>query len=237
MTRQPIRIDAPIEEATFELRFRPAIYPGAVFGLIYRALQDTHAGEVTRLPIMQLPDEIREKDELLIYRPHYRIRNERFTVQVGPRVLLISCADPYPGWDHFSEEIYADLAAVLQQEVIDEVERLGLRYVNRFTKNVSDQLTITVVTDSEAIQTGNYSLGLSVEKDEFTNYVFIDNEAPAEGTPRMTLIDIDTYLTRRFDVRNWDYRDTIERMHTTEKQVFFGLLKDEFVQTLNPQYE
>ena len=99
----PKRIEnSPIVDALIEIRFETNIFKSAVFGLIYQEIMTDYPGQVTQLPILQLPEQIREQDPNLQFKPEYRIENEKFIIQIGRDVLCISSKIPYIGWDAFS---------------------------------------------------------------------------------------------------------------------------------------
>lgn len=100
----PIRIEAcPLIDALIEFRFEAAITKSAVFGIIYNLIKEEYRGNVINLPILQIPEQIREVDPNLKFKPLYRIENERFVIQIGYDVLSISSKMPYIGWSDFSK--------------------------------------------------------------------------------------------------------------------------------------
>ena len=83
----PIRIEAcPLIDALIEFRFEAAITKSAVFGIIYNLIKEEYRGNVINLPILQIPEQIREVDPNLKFKPLYRIENER----VCPTILVVA---------------------------------------------------------------------------------------------------------------------------------------------------
>ena len=104
----PIRIEAcPLIDALIEFRFEAAITKSAVFGIIYNLIKEEYRGNVINLPILQIPEQIREVDPNLKFKPLYRIENERFVIQIGYDVLSISSKMPYIGWSDFSKHSFS----------------------------------------------------------------------------------------------------------------------------------
>src|SRR5659263_57254 len=102
----PVKISpCPILDALLEIRFSSKINSNAVFGLIYNALQ-TNFPKVESLPILQLPDVVRATDPNFRYKPHYKISNEKYVLQIGPDVIAISAFPNYVGWEEFSDKIF-----------------------------------------------------------------------------------------------------------------------------------
>ena len=95
----------PILDALIEIRFSSKINSNAVFGLFYNALQSDFP-KVESLPILQLPDIVRVNDPNFRYKPHYKISNDKFVLQIGPDVIAISAYPSYVGWEVFSSKIF-----------------------------------------------------------------------------------------------------------------------------------
>ena len=101
----PIRIEAcPLIDALIEFRFEAAITKSAVFGIIYNLIKEEYRGNVINLPILQIPEQIREVDPNLKFKPLYRIENERFVIQIGYDVLSISSYDVFSMTEKYTSE-------------------------------------------------------------------------------------------------------------------------------------
>ena len=100
----PSRIEkCPLIDALIEFRFEAAIAKSAVFGVIYNLIRNDYRGNVINLPILQIPEQIREVDPNLKFKPLYRIEGDKFIIQIGYDVLSISSKMPYVGWPEFSQ--------------------------------------------------------------------------------------------------------------------------------------
>ncbi len=133
----PTNIDpAPLIEAVMDVRFEPLIPPAAVFGFVYGLISDRY-GEPSALPILQLPEEMRDRDPNLQFQPLYRMENKPFLLQLGPRILNVAAVDKgYPGWSLFREEVLRLFDILAQKGVIGSITRVGMRYINYFSSNV-----------------------------------------------------------------------------------------------------
>ncbi len=118
----------PLVEAVVDVRFLPLIPPAAVFGFVYGLIKDQY-GQVSPLPVLQLPEEIREQDPNFIFQPLYRMQNGPFLLQLGPRIFNVVALDKgYPGWSVFREEISRLFDLLNQKGVIDVTpQKLRLR--------------------------------------------------------------------------------------------------------------
>ena len=60
----------PIIESVVEIRFDSAIPAEAIFGVVYNAFNDIFPNKPINLPILQIPEQIRNSDPNLQYKPH-----------------------------------------------------------------------------------------------------------------------------------------------------------------------
>ncbi|MEW6602636.1 MAG: TIGR04255 family protein, partial [Nitrospirota bacterium] len=103
----PVKITpCPIVEAIVEIKFDYDVDldPDAIFGIVYKELHEKFP-QTTKLPILQLPDAVRLRDPNLISQPHYKLSNEKFLFQIGPRVMSLNNVKGYVGWTIFYKEL------------------------------------------------------------------------------------------------------------------------------------
>lgn len=239
-TNLPIRIEnCPIVDALVEIRFETNVNANAVFGLIYGALMNRYPGDVTNLPIMQLPEAVRMSDPSLKFKPLYRINNKNVLIQIGTDVISIGSPLPYIGWESFKKHVLEIIRLIHEGNIISRVVRLGHRYVNFFESDLLDNITMSFkMTDGYAIQ--NLVITTQVKDSNFDNTIQFSNNAVVNlGTPKQkngSIIDIDTFRDYSDKYFLDNIEEEIEKAHQCEKTLFFSLLKPEFIDSLNPQY-
>jgi uncharacterized protein (TIGR04255 family) len=229
----------PIVEAIVELRFESRIPPDAVFGIIYNALISKFA-KIEKLPILQIPEEIRTTDPQLVYQPYYKLISDNFTFQLGAKVLSLSNPGTYAGWDKFAGQLIETFKVIQKLNFIKQVERVGIRYINFFENlNIYNNITLSVEMngvplDSEQLLTraelkrGNFLGVLQIASN--TNLAVL-NKPPKKGS----VIDID--ISREIKNDFFSGMDILlKEGHEEEKKIFFGLLKDDFLKKFNPEY-
>ena len=102
--RIPLSIDpCPILEAIVELRYESNGPEEASFGLIYGQIKSEFGQDVTHLPILQLPEQIRAGNAQLKHQAHYSLQGDGYQLRIGPHVLAFIQNSPYNGWKSFSE--------------------------------------------------------------------------------------------------------------------------------------
>lgn len=159
-------------------------------------------------------------------------------MQIGPRILVVSCKLPYPGWKQFKEEISGCLKAIIGAGAIGVIERMGLRYINLFVGDITEQLTVKIMSTT-GLSSETMSLRMAIEHNGLMNSVGIHTEINNAGETKDqpgTVVDIDTFVNLNVEVRDWGYAEILEQMHETEKSLFFSLLQKTLLQLFNPTY-
>ncbi len=224
----------PILDALFEVRFASNIHPSAVFGMIYNVLKNDFT-KVENLAILQLPEAVRVKDPNLKFKPHYRISNESYVTQIGPDVITISSFPKYSGWDAFSKQIFSILDRIEEIGIIDSIVRIGIRYINFFESDIFKDIDLKVCIGEKDIEYKNTIIRTEVKHETFKSSLQVANNAN-HNNKLGSIIDIDTFTEQELN----NFFDNKEKLvntgHTREKELFYSLLKTDFLNTLNPIY-
>ncbi|MEZ4947342.1 MAG: TIGR04255 family protein [Cyclobacteriaceae bacterium] len=237
----PKKIDnCPIVDSVVELRFESSIFPNAVFGLIFNSLQKDFP-KVEKLPILQLPEQLRDSDPNFRFKAQYRlISDDGFSVQIGPDVLVMGSPMPYPGWSGYFEKIKLVIERVYQTGVIKKVIRLGVRFINFFDIDIFEQINLDITINNATHKPQNTQLRTELTKNGFLNTLNIANNAKQSiqnNKQRVgSIIDIDTFKEYRNEDFKKIYESEIENAHNSEKEIFFSLLREEYLKKFNPEY-
>ena len=239
MASLPKKINpCPIVEAIFEVRFKPSFPENAVFGILYKQFGDEQLNFV-ELPILQLPPVLKKTNPSLHYSPHYKAQKDNFVLQIGPRAVSISNVEEYKGWSAFSKKIYEVYSQVEVSKVIDSIERLGLRYISVLEgTNIFEDSNFSISLKEKPInRKTDITTEVSVNKAVCTLRVTSDAEVSVGAQKKKvfgSVIDIDTVV----DLSDFEgVQQATEHAHNVEKEIFFSeILKEEFIETLNPEY-
>lgn len=230
----------PIIDCVVELRFESSIHPNAVFGLLFNALKEEFP-DVEKLPILQLPEQLRDIDPNFKHKAHYKLISEDgFTIQIGPDVIVFGSPIPYQGWEFFSNKLSLALNQVFETKIFKTISRLGLRYINFFETDIFENINLSIDINKSQHTPINTQLKTEIIQDKFSNTLNIANNAQQFIDPSNvisgSIIDIDTF--KMYDnLSNYqDIFSEIEKAHHIEKSIFFTLLKSEFLETLQPEY-
>ncbi|MPY74915.1 MAG: TIGR04255 family protein [Alphaproteobacteria bacterium] len=239
----------PIVKALFEVRFKSDV--GALAdllpGLLYSALRDRFA-KVETLPPSELPKAVRAQLPNAPYQGLKRLVGKGINLSIAEQAFVVEMIRPYWGWERFSELLYGVISAVKQTGIIGEVERTSIRYQNILTGQ-SDPADLSGLDVD--IRVGNYKLlgsGLQLRVETESNghrtiiqltggaTATVSNEGKKAALTGL-LIDVDTLKIGPIPSFWNDYREIVDRLHDTEKDIFFSLLNDETVKLLDPIWE
>ena len=126
--------------------------------------------------------------------------------------------------------------------MIGNVERTGLRYINLFEFPLIDKINVKIKLIDHQISHEPTNLRIEFEDGEYRKILQIGNQVEVtvdnQGITG-SVIDIDCIRTSNYPGDRFfsEYRDMVETAHNKEKELFFSLLRDDFVETLNPEYE
>jgi len=237
----PKKIDnCPIVDSVVELRFKSSIFPNAVFGLIFNSLQNDFP-TVEKLPILQLPEQLRDSDPNFKFKAQYRlVSQDGYSVQIGPDVIVMGAPTPYPGWDNFFIKIKLVIDKALEAGVVERVLRLGVRFINFFEEDIFEQINLDISINGKPHKTRKTQLRTEVESGGFLNTLNVANNATQKIDNNQkrngSIIDIDTF--KGYNDVNFKniYQAEITKAHKIEKEIFFKLLKTEYLESLNPKY-
>jgi uncharacterized protein (TIGR04255 family) len=229
----------PIVEAIVELRFSSAVLPDAVFGIIYQVFKDEFPREPEKLPILQLPEPVRSMDPGLQYQPYYKLTSGNLIFQIGPRVISLSNVKDYMGWETFSKRIKEVFSKVERLKIIKSVERLGIRYINFFKLDIFSSINLRILMNDNPLNTLRTTLKAEIQDNDFINILQVANAAQATIENQVitgSVIDIDTVSKDIGDTFFTEMENLLEKGHNIEKNLFFSLLKKEFLSSLNPEF-
>jgi len=232
----------PLVDAVVEIRFDIAkkMDRNLVSSLIYNSIQDLFDEKVEALPLIQMPDAIRNQDPNLKYKPIYKVSGKNALIQIGPQVVAISSKIPYIGWQTFLDLILKVLNKLKEAGIIYGVNRLGHRFVNFFEEDISDKLTIEIPEIKNYKSLGK-AINYNISDENFSHTLQVSNAmqlGKGQGLKFGSIIDIDTAR----DYKDLSYfmshlEEELNAAHDKEKHLFYALLKEDFIIKMRPEYE
>jgi len=231
----------PIVDSICEIRFDSSLPMDIVPGVITSALKTLKISEIEKLPILQIPESVRNMDSNLLYAPYYKAKVEDFTLQFGARVISISSPMPYIGWEQFLPMIEKVLKEVLAtDEVMTQIKRIAIRTVNFFEDDILDNLQFKVSTPISGKKTQYHYTDHYEDKGFIVRTTIANNASRAIPQKEMELgsvLDIDSYTEKNSNADLTLIMSNIGITHEKGKNIFFDLLNQDFLNTLGPAYD
>lgn len=228
----------PIREAVAEIRFDSSVPADAVYGIVYQGLKKDFS-EAKPLPILNIPAEFRSADKNLTFQPHYRLQNATSVVLVGPRVISIGMRGEYPGWTVLSKRIKETLNQFNETGIATKVLRLGLRYISFFAFDIYPNLLLKISVEDASLNGEETFFKTVLNGNGCKSLLQISKGVALRSKPseRGSVIDIDSFTTTSEGEFSNQLELFLENAHLSEKELFFRLLKPDFLKTLNPAYD
>lgn len=250
LQRIPTRLGKePLVDALFQIRFLsvPSSLATLLPGFLVAQNVGAFAG-IQRLPLADVPQQVRDSTPDLQYHPLLRIEFEQFFATVGDKVVVIGCKLPYPGWSSFKAKILEVLGVLNPLGIFGEIESASLKYIDVLEKEVADddisQLDAKVEVAGRIVSTGKTLLRTSFSADGLSNdlqlFTPFDGDVAGRGKLQGIAIEVETAMAREILVAHPvldALPELLDRLHGANKSVFFDVLTEEIVAKLEPVYE
>lgn len=174
--------------------------------------------------------------------------NDKKTVklQIHPnKSLSFNNISAYIGWAAYSEYIDRVLNTLINADLIKSVNRVGVRYISEFQNiNILDKIKFNYDTSfpGSPITTSQSNLRW-IDGDKRIS-MNIASGIPVHGIVNdkglevefISLIDVDVIKSDFDSIKLDSIIEIISATHNKQKEVFFSLLKEDFLNELNPVY-
>lgn len=234
--RIPIKITPdPIRDSVVEIRFKSEVPNEAIFGKLFNLLNK----EFPSFENIAIPENIKKQVIELKHVAIGRLQNDNFSIGIGNNVVAFNCVDGYKGWEQYFAMIKSNLLKIKETGIINEIERIGIRFTNFFegVDDISSNLTLRIDFEGkEDYKTEQTTFRTELLKDEFHYILMVANNAKM-GTISGSVLDIDTSISELPNVIDEELFKIIDKGRQEEKILFFKLLKPDFLEQFNPEYE
>lgn len=236
----PSRISpCPIVEAILEIRFSTTKSWRMLPGLLLSTIREKYP-KTQDLPLAQVPEEVRRKEPNLTYKPLVQYQGKDFIIQLGPFVVsLVTKQHSYPGWQALRAEMEWLVEMLKKSGFVEEGKRLGVRYVNFFDFDVFSKLNLEVKYGENSLADSELGVVAVLKQPPFKARLQVSNNVTMESANKVcggSVVDVDVWLGSLDFEPFVDSMEKFTEAHELEKQIFFALLKHEFLSTLNPEY-
>ena len=157
--------------------------------------------------------------------------------------MVFNCVqDRYVGWDKYFHIILSVSQLFVGKRVVKSFNKVAIRYISVFEnvdifKNVNLKLNVPNL----GFDLGDTVLRLNKHDGGAKIFVTLTNSAKKQdpktaAEKQASIVDINIFHTFSSDVSDDEMMSVLDRIHSLEKETFFGLITAEFLDSLNPQY-
>lgn len=226
----------PLVLSTIELRFFTQTSSIDLFPVVYQAFSSIFP----KFEVSNLPSDVKSSNPQFKFAPDYMLSNENYRLSFSNTVILFEHVSEYQFWRNyfpFVSNCYEKFFNLVKAEFI---ERIGVRYASVLDKTEgANQVLVSVP-----------AIGIPGYEEKFEHYrtvAKVDNiklllqvfdNAKAEKKDQTisgVYIDIDASFDQKIEPTG-KALEIIDQLHLEQKKLFFSLLKEDYIQTLNPKY-
>lgn len=238
-----------IKEAVVEIKYQSTLPFEVLIGIFFNSLDEsyTYINRPPQPPALFQGGLERPGQELRIRMGNQSIfYTDKISIQLFPNSFVFTCLEQYPGWEDYFSEINQALSQLYKSGKISGWTRVGVRYISEYPDTeLSECIKFTY---SFGIPEVNSST--SAFRSEFTfnekkvvlnlsnNVTLIKQNTKTNQYEEVqtSIIDVDV-ISEKKEIDTFEQLlKEIQENHLIEKEVYFRLLKDEFLKSLKPEY-
>lgn len=236
---------APLLVSAINIKFNSDIPIDAVFGILYQKFQnELGAFKSYPMPIVNIPLEIRENEDNLKFAPTHTLldNSKQYSLQIGGKVASIvydkAYGIEYGGWrDYFRPEIEKFIECIDKSKVVKKIINLEYQNIDFFQEDdIFENVDIKIKYPAEC---SSRQLSFSQTFEDITNNVNISGSAQAIVGNKNAIgstIDIKT-VYKNSDIDVSTIKEMLEKMHESNKKLFFSIIKEEYINAkFKPEY-
>lgn len=169
--------------------------------------------------------------------------NETIKFVFSESSLIINCNDKYENWLLYFDEIKNVINFFnFEKEII--INKIGLRYISEYPNmDLRDNIKFEFKFGFPNISSNSYSFNTEFNYNDALIILTLRNQIPfnvnnKEEKINLSIIDIDVIQDNlNINIKEIEniYKK-IETNHLYEKEIFFNILNESFLKSLNPQY-
>ncbi len=231
-----------IKDAIVEINFE-SDYPNEVnLGVIFSALQDEYKYTNRPLGTQQVSSNSISfnKEFTLSLGGISLFYNDKIKFQINNNSIAFNCLGDYILWDNYFVEIKNVLTRIASTKVVKTFKRVGVRYISEYENiNLSESINFNFTFGFPDVVSTRYSFTSEFDLKEHKVVLNLNNNVLSVIENKeipTSIIDVDIIKANLNLVNHLDLFNIIDDAHTIEKEVFFKLIRAEFLASLNPKY-
>jgi uncharacterized protein (TIGR04255 family) len=233
----PLKIEPErLKDTLIEIRYQSEQIFEYRLGLFHKVL--TEHGLTPSIPFNAHPLELNPTNFLIADSPINIFKNDILRLSVYNDRLVFNSNNTYQGWAVYGSQVKKLIELLLGNNLLGNIHWIGLRYVSEFVNiQIFDQLIWSFQyqwsDETAAVNTIFRTEWLDGNLRIIVNLV---NNAVREEQ-RYSLMDVDVNLAMDIEsLTLLQLNEHLDGFHAKEKEIFFGLMKPDFLTSLNPTY-
>lgn len=194
--------------------------------------------DIKKLPINQIPEIIRKSDPNLRSQPLYEIKskNSQSSILLGDYMIGIKTSN-YTKWKDFFEEGKNILQNVFSRQEVDEIKRIGLRYINFFKEeDIFKTGKISLKIADKSIESNNRDLHITMKesiKEKIVCVINIANNYNDNAIAEVgSIVDI-IVANENNNIYKNEVFNKIDELHNFHKRKLKEIVSEEYANRYN----
>jgi uncharacterized protein (TIGR04255 family) len=232
-----------IRDSIVEVRYNTDIQFEVLIGIFYQAVKPIF--NYTNRPLgkqhfpvsSSLPQEI-----TLSFGGLSLFHNDKIKIQLQPNSIIFNCIENYIGWDEYKKEIERTLKIFIEVIGISSYTRIGMRYISEYPNyDLTDCVNFVFTFGLPHLKSDAYSFRSEFKWDIYRIILNLNNKLlvlkeHGKLPTSTSIVDIDVIEDLAGETTFELLMSKFDTIHLKEKEVFFSLLKADFLEKLNPEY-
>ncbi len=237
-----------IRDSIVEVKYASSIPFQVLIGFFYNSLDDTYIYTNQPISSSQINPQISLSNEIAIFGGQNFFFTDKIKIQLQPNSLIFNCINEYIGWDEYRLEIEKTLKQFFTLKDIEKYTRIGVRYVSEYPEmDIKNCVKFDFTFGLSEVKSDTYLFRSEFIWDEHRVILNLQHKAPVLKTKvdknkaeitsvPVSIIDIDV-IADKLEINNLEkLMEYIDKVHQNEKEIFFKILKDDFLKSLKLEY-
>lgn len=169
---------------------------------------------------------------------HFVDSNKKVKISLSANKLVFNCINEYIGWSNYFPIVNKTINRLIEKKIISNVTRIGIRYISQFESiKIFEHILIDFSMHNINPKLETTQIRSEFKENEFKIILSLLNDVKhSTKAVKFSIIDIDIIqIFKKTDDIQY-LLQAIENGHNKQKQIFFSLLKQEFINKLKPVY-
>jgi uncharacterized protein (TIGR04255 family) len=146
----------------------------------------------------------------------------------------------YVGWKENFYPFLRNLLSKLEHTgIVKKFLRIGIRYIDFFETDIFKKITLAIKLNGKDLTARQTLISTIFENEQLVTRVNIQNNTIVTKNSKKfigSIIDTDTFFEPTKSISFAEVIDLVDKQHDVSLDVFFDLLKPDFLETLSPEY-